>query len=155
MTKTNSFSPALHIISITIVRQQISVNSILATHKNLTLAPPIPVGQRATIYSHLFLSAAKSGASSHVSPRGRKSSCTVSLHVLLSLPRFLFPSPGLHVTAVRAGRAQLVRSMYPANFSRLSAMLSLRRLCPVLFRISSFVTWSFQVTFNIFLRHLW
>ena len=79
--------------------------------------PPMGHGAATMSLLHRFLSFAKACACPHVNPNSFSSISTVLLHVVLSLPRFLFPG-GVHLEPTLSIRSCDIRRTRPNHLSR-------------------------------------
>ena len=80
---------------------------------------------------------------------------TTSLQSILGLPSLFLNPATSQYSACFAMRASSILVTWPSHRIRLSRITFLRSLCPVLFRMSSFVILSLQVIPRMPLSHLW
>ena len=121
----------------------------------IDLIHPASPMHRATRWCLVCLSWADASTSSQVNPILWRSLFTTSLQFVLGLPGLLLNPTTSHWRTCFGIRASSILATWPSHRNLLSRITLTRSVCPVLFRISSFVTLSLHVIPRMPLIHLW
>ena len=121
----------------------------------LTLIHPASPMHKATRWCHECLSWADVSTSSQVNPILWRSFFTTSLQFIIDLPGLLLNPATSQCIACFGMRTSSTLVTWPSHCIPLSRITFSRRICPVLFRTSSFVALSLQVIPRMPLNHLW
>ena len=101
---------------------------------------PLSPMHRATRWRQVCLSWGDASTSSQVNPILWRSLFTVSLQFILGLPGLLLNPATSHCSVCFGMRTSSILVTWPSHRNLLSQITFSRSVCPVLFRISSFVT---------------
>jgi len=121
----------------------------------LTLNHPASPMHRATRWRHECLSWADASTSSKLNPIRWRSFFTASLQFILGLPGLFLNPATFQCSACFGMHTSSILVTWPSHRILLSRITFSKRICPVLFHTSSFVTLSLQVIPRMPLSHLW